>query len=89
MDIEIGSLSKAFSVMGGFIAAKQPLVDAYLMSARQRLFSIALTIPVRAAQSLPGPACPTYEHAGGGVSAAAAGPRPRDAGRCAASLRRH
>ena len=51
MDIEIGSLSKAFSVMGGFIAAKQPLVDAYLMSARQRLFSIALTIPVRAAQS--------------------------------------
>ena len=54
MDIEIGSLSKAFSVMGGFIAAKQPLVDAYLMSARQRLFSIALTIPVRAAQSLPG-----------------------------------
>ena len=60
MDIEIGSLSKAFSVMGGFIAAKQPLVDAYLMSARQRLFSIALTIPVRAAQSLPGrPAPPT------------------------------
>ena len=58
--IEIGSLSKAFSVMGGFIAAKQPLVDAYLMSARQRLFSIALTIPVRAAQSLPGrPAPPT------------------------------
>ena len=33
--------------MGGFIAAKQPLIDAYLMSARQRLFSIALTIPVR------------------------------------------
>ena len=27
MDIEIGSLSKAFSVMGGFIAAKQPLID--------------------------------------------------------------
>ena len=25
VDIEIGSLSKAFSVMGGFIAAKQPL----------------------------------------------------------------
>ena len=58
VDIEIGSLSKAFSVMGGFIAAKQPLVDAYLMSARQRLFSIALTIPVRAAQSLPGRPAP-------------------------------
>jgi len=49
VDIEIGSLSKAFSVMGGFIAAKQPLVDLYLMGARQRLFSIALTIPDTAA----------------------------------------
>eukprot|EP00929_Paragymnodinium_shiwhaense_P056434 TRINITY_DN28235_c0_g1_i1.p1 TRINITY_DN28235_c0_g1~~TRINITY_DN28235_c0_g1_i1.p1 ORF type:complete len:452 (-),score=118.96 TRINITY_DN28235_c0_g1_i1:284-1477(-) len=49
VDIEIGSLSKAFSVMGGFIAAKQPLVDCYLMQARQRLFSIALTIPDTAA----------------------------------------
>jgi glycine C-acetyltransferase len=49
VDIEIGSLSKAFSVMGGFIAAKQPLIDAYLMGARQRLFSIALTIPDTAA----------------------------------------
>jgi len=49
VDIEIGSLSKAFSVMGGFIAAKQPLVDAYLTHARQRLFSIALTIPDTAA----------------------------------------
>merc|ERR1712048_690258 len=48
-DIEIGSLSKAFSVMGGFIAAKQPLIDAYLIGARQRLFSIALTIPDTAA----------------------------------------
>ena len=49
MDIEIGSLSKAFSVMGGFIAAKQPLIDHYLMNARQRLMSIALTIPDTAA----------------------------------------
>ena len=49
VDIEIGSLSKAFSVMGGFIAAKQPLVDHYMMGARQRLFSIALTIPDTAA----------------------------------------
>jgi glycine C-acetyltransferase len=49
VDIEIGSLSKAFSVMGGFIAAKQPLIDCYMMQARQRLFSIALTIPDTAA----------------------------------------
>ena len=49
MDIEIGSLSKAFSVAGGFIAAKQPLIDHYLMNARQRLMSIALTIPDTAA----------------------------------------
>merc|ERR1712086_510247 len=49
VDFETGSLSKAFSVMGGFIAAKQPLIDCYLMVARQRLFSIALTIPDTAA----------------------------------------
>ncbi|KAH8071079.1 glycine C-acetyltransferase [Aureococcus anophagefferens] len=49
VDIEIGSLSKAFSVMGGFVAAKQPLIDHYLMNARQRLMSIALTIPDTAA----------------------------------------
>eukprot|EP00618_Florenciella_parvula_P018210 CAMPEP_0119465824 /NCGR_PEP_ID=MMETSP1344-20130328/773_1 /TAXON_ID=236787 /ORGANISM="Florenciella parvula, Strain CCMP2471" /LENGTH=414 /DNA_ID=CAMNT_0007498105 /DNA_START=1 /DNA_END=1243 /DNA_ORIENTATION=+ len=49
VDIEIGSLSKAFSVMGGFIAAKQPLIDLYMMSARQRLMSIALTVPDTAA----------------------------------------
>merc|ERR1711920_379176 len=30
-------------------AAKQPLIDCYLMGARQRLFSIALTIPDTAA----------------------------------------
>ena len=35
--------------MGGFIAAKQPLVDHYLMNARQRLMSIALTVPDTAA----------------------------------------
>ena len=31
------------------LQAKQPLIDAYLMGARQRLFSIALTIPDTAA----------------------------------------
>ncbi len=49
VDIEVGSLSKAFSVMGGFIAAKQILIDYYNQKARQRLFSIALTIPDTAA----------------------------------------
>lgn len=45
VDIEVGSLSKAFSVMGGFIAGKKTLIDYYNQKARQRLFSIALTIP--------------------------------------------
>lgn len=49
VDIEVGSLSKAFSVMGGFIAGKKILIDYYNLRARQRLFSIALTIPDTAA----------------------------------------
>jgi glycine C-acetyltransferase len=49
IDIEVGSLSKAFSVMGGFIAGKKTLVDFYNFKARQRLFSIALTAPDTAA----------------------------------------
>lgn len=49
IDIEIGSLSKAFSATGGFIAGKKSIIDFYNMSARQRLFSIALTIPDTAA----------------------------------------
>lgn len=49
VDIEIGSLSKAFSVMGGFIAGRQSLIDFYKAKARPRLFSIALTIPDTAA----------------------------------------
>jgi glycine C-acetyltransferase len=49
VDIEVGSLSKAFSVLGGFIAGRQALIDFYMQKARQRLFSIALTIPDTAA----------------------------------------
>ncbi|MBI4089651.1 MAG: aminotransferase class I/II-fold pyridoxal phosphate-dependent enzyme [Candidatus Levybacteria bacterium] len=49
VDIEIGSLSKAFSTIGGFIAGKKTLIDFYNQKARQRLFSIALTIPDTAA----------------------------------------
>jgi len=49
IDIEVGSLSKAFSVMGGFIVGKKSLIDFYKQKARQFLFSIALTIPDTAA----------------------------------------
>jgi glycine C-acetyltransferase len=49
IDIEIGSLSKAFSVIGGFIAGRKTLIDYFNLKARQRLFSIALTIPDTAA----------------------------------------
>jgi len=49
IDIEVGSLSKAFSVIGGFIAGKKTLINYYNQKARQRLFSIALTIPDTAA----------------------------------------
>lgn len=49
IDIEVGTLSKAFSVMGGFISGKEELIDYYKMHARQFLFSNALTIPDTAA----------------------------------------
>lgn len=49
IDIEVGTLSKAFSVMGGFITGKKALVDFYKQKSRQYLFSNALTIPDTAA----------------------------------------
>lgn len=49
VDIEVGTLSKAFSVMGGFIAGKKELIDLYKQKARQFLFSNALSIPDTAA----------------------------------------
>lgn len=49
VDIEVGTLSKAFSVMGGFISGKKILIDYYRQNARQYLFSNALTIPDTAA----------------------------------------
>ncbi len=49
VDIEMGTLSKAFSVMGGFITGKKALIDFYKQKARQFLFSNALTIPDTAA----------------------------------------
>src|SRR3989344_9118434 len=49
VDIEVGTLSKAFSVMGGFITGKKVLVDFYKQKSRQFLFSNALTIADTAA----------------------------------------
>lgn len=49
VDIEVGTLSKAFSVMGGFITGKKSLIQFYKQKARQFLFSNALTIPDTAA----------------------------------------
>lgn len=49
IDIEVGTLSKAFSVMGGFITGKKVLINFYKQKARQFLFSNALTIPDTAA----------------------------------------
>lgn len=42
-DVEIGTLSKAFGVMGGVIAGKQEIVDYVRQKARPNLFSSALT----------------------------------------------
>lgn len=49
VDIEVGTLSKAFSVMGGFLTGKKALISFYKQKARQFLFSIALTIADTAA----------------------------------------
>lgn len=49
VDIEVGSLSKAFSSLGGFIASNKNLISYYKLKSRQRLFSIALSIPDTAA----------------------------------------
>lgn len=49
IDIEVGTLSKAFGVMGGFITGKTDLVDYYRQKSRQFLFSNGLSIPDTAA----------------------------------------
>lgn len=49
VDIEVGTLSKAFGVMGGFITGKRELIEFYRQKARQFLFTNALSIPDTAA----------------------------------------
>lgn len=49
VDIEVGTLSKAFGVLGGFITGKKDLIAFYRQKARQFLFTNALSIPDTAA----------------------------------------
>ncbi|HLD01411.1 MAG TPA: glycine C-acetyltransferase [Patescibacteria group bacterium] len=49
VDIEVGTLSKAFGVMGGFITGRQVLIDYLRLRARQFLFSNGLSVPDTAA----------------------------------------
>jgi glycine C-acetyltransferase len=49
VDIEVGTMSKAFGVVGGIVAAKQPIVDWLRQRARPFLFSSAMTVPDAAA----------------------------------------
>jgi glycine C-acetyltransferase len=45
VDIEVGTLSKAFGVVGGFAAGKKEIIDWLRQRARPFLFSSAVTIP--------------------------------------------
>lgn len=49
IDIDVGTLSKAFGVMGGFITGRKSLIEHYRQKARQFLFSTGLSIPDTAA----------------------------------------
>ncbi|WP_420628332.1 glycine C-acetyltransferase [Candidatus Leptofilum sp.] len=49
VDIEVGTLSKAFGVMGGLVAGKQPVIEWLRQRGRPFLFSSALTVPDTAA----------------------------------------
>jgi len=49
VDVEVGTLSKAFGVVGGFIAGSKELVEYMRQKARPNLFSSALTVPDAAA----------------------------------------
>ncbi len=45
VDIEIGTMSKAFGVVGGFVAGKREIIEWLTQRGRPFLFSSAMTIP--------------------------------------------
>jgi glycine C-acetyltransferase len=45
VDIEVGTLSKAFGVIGGLVAGKKPIIDWLRQRGRPFLFSSAMTAP--------------------------------------------
>lgn len=49
VDIEVGTLSKAFGVVGGLVAGKQSVIDWLKQRGRPFLFSSAMTVPDAAA----------------------------------------
>lgn len=49
VDIEVGTMSKAFGVVGGIVAGKQVIIDWLRQRGRPFLFSSAMTVPDTAA----------------------------------------
>ncbi len=49
VDVEVGTMSKAFGVMGGIVAGKQVIIDWLKQRGRPFLFSSAMTVPDTAA----------------------------------------
>jgi glycine C-acetyltransferase len=53
VDIEVGTLSKAFGIVGGFVAGKKTLIDYLKQKARPFLFSSSLSPAETAAAIAP------------------------------------